>query len=167
MANIISESLHIKNPNQRSYDNDSHEGFIETVTPVDLNIASNFHGNTDCLNWNAAASDYGLSATRSKDKTDAQALIKEAGQSKEQEFALIQVPITIGEGKTKQTILHWVGHSGNTIKEKGTVWIEIVATSDNDALRDAKNSNWMKKDGKMYVKQSAIEGAVVVKNKTK
>ena len=167
MANIITEAMHILHNNQRVYDDTSHDGFVETITPETLNISSNFHGKTDCLNWNAAASDYGLSAERSKDKKDAQTMIKNAGKSNEQEFALIQVPITIGEGKNKETIYHWVGHSGNTIKEKGTTWVEIVATSNNDAGRDAKNSNWIQRNGKMYVKQSAIEGAVVVKNKTK
>ena len=167
LANIITENLHLKNPTQQVYNEVTHEGSIKSVTPVDLNIESNFYGNTDNLMWNTAAAEYGLSATRSENKQEAQQMIKEAAISKEQNFALIQVPITIGEGKSKQTTMHWVGHSGQTIKKNGTTWVEIVATSDNDASRDTKNSNWMKKDGKMYVKQSAIEGAVIVKNKNK
>ena len=130
-----------------------------------LNVSNNFQGKTDCLDWNKTAEGYGLQAKRSSDVNNAQKLITSAQNSNKQEYVLIQVPITIGKGDGKKDIDHWVGHSGKTITKKGEVWIEIVPTSDNDAYRDQKNSNWIKKNGKMYVKESAIKGAVVVKNK--
>ena len=163
MANIITEVLHKDNPSQQVYSVETHEGTLKTVTPVDLNVSGNFNGNTDCLNWNNTANGYGLTATRSTSKTNAQSMIKEAAESKEQEYVLIQVPITTSQGNS----LHWVGNSGNTITKNNETWVQIVATSDFDSSRDQKNSNWMRENGKMYVKESAIEGAVVVKKKNK
>ena len=167
MANIITEVMHKENPTQHVYNINTHEGTFNNITPLNLNISDFFYGNTDNLLWNVVAEKYGLNAKRSSSKSDAQDMIKSASNSKEQEYVLMQVKITIGEGKAKQDVLHWVGHSGHTITEKGTTWVEIVATSDNDSGRYKKNSNWMNKDGKIYVKQSAIEGAVVVTKKNK
>jgi len=167
ISNIITEVVIRENHNLHVYDPETHEGAINKISPVDINKSKNFHANTDCLKWNEAVSDYGLTAERSTSKKTAAEMIKKAKQSKEQEYVLIQVPITIGAGDTKQDLLHWVGHSGKTINENGESWIEIVATSDNDSLRDEKNSNWMKKDNKIYVKESAVEGTVVVKKKNK
>lgn len=166
MANIITEIMHVSNPTEHAYNEYTHEGKVKTITPIDLNVSSNFQGNSDCLNWNATANVYGLEAKRSTSKSNAQSMLRDAETSKEQNYVLVQVPITIGSGKSKTDVMHWVGHSGNTIKAKGTTWVEVVATSANDATRDKKNSNWMNKNGKMYVKQSAIEGVVIV-NKTK
>ena len=167
ISNIISEVIIRENHKLLVYNPETHEGAIKIVTPVDLNKSKNFYENTDELIWNEAVSDYGLTATRSNSKENAQEMIKNAERSKGQEYVLIQVPITVGSGDDQKNILHWVGHKGRTIIENGQEWIEIVATSDNDKYRHLKNDNWMEKDGKMYVKETAVEGAVVIKKKNK
>ncbi len=167
MVNIINEFRHMKNPNNTVYDENTHEGYLRTLTPEDINVPEHFKGNSDNLDWDKVANTYGLKAKRSKNKEDALRMLRDAQNSKKQEFLLIQVPITIGEGKDKIDVYHWVGHSGKTIRYDGKDWIQIVPTSKNDSLRDIKNSNWMIKDEIMYVLESVINGAVVVTKKNK
>ena len=156
IANIITGFLRKKNTNA-------------TVTPLDINKSENFSDKSINLIWNNAVDEYGLTAKKSTDKANAQKMIQDSEKSDKSEYMLIQVPITIGsdEENNKQTIMHWVGHSGKSINENGNKWIEIVNTSDNDNYRDLKNSNWIKKGNKVYVKESAIEGVVVVNEKGK
>ena len=157
----------MENPNLHPYNDYTHTGAVNSISPVDLNIQGNFKENTDCLDWNAAAQRYGYVASRSTSNSDAKKMLKNAAKSNDQEFVLVQVPITIGQGEKQTDTLHWVGYTGNTTKKGNTTWLEIIPTSDNDEIRDIKNSNWMKKDGKIYVKESAVEGVVVVKKKNK
>ena len=163
LANVITEIMHANNPNQQPYDEETHSGFLRPTTPRDVNKNSNnFSNSTDELHWSNAAKNYGLTAKRSTSKSDAKEMIKNAEKSDGQQYIIIQVPITIVKGEKKKDTSHWVGHSGTILTIDGISWIEIVPSSDRDFERENKNSNWMMKDGKIYVKEDAIQGAVVL-----
>ena len=167
VANILTEIQHKNNPKQIPYDEGMHSGTLKNITPKDLNVKENFYKDTDNLDWEKTVSKYGLTAKRSKNEDDAKRMIKKAKESKNQEYLLIQVPIVINDGDKKKTVLHWVGHTGKTVIDRDGTWIEISPTSRNDFNRAINNSNWKNMNGKIYIKQTDIKGAVVIQKKNK
>ena len=163
LANVITEIMHANNPNQQPYNDKTHSGSLRSTTPKDINKNSkNFNKSNDELNWVNAAKNYGLTAKRSASKADAKKMIENAEKSNDQQYVILKVPITIGEGDSKKDADHWVGHSGKTLTIDGVKWIEVVPSSDYDYGREKKNSNWMQKDGKMYIKENAIQTTVLI-----
>ncbi len=163
LANVITEIMHANNPNQQPYNDKTHSGSLRSTTPKDINKNSkNFNKSNDELNWVNAAKNYGLTAKRSTSKADAKKMIENAEKSNNQQYVILKVPITIGEGDSKKDADHWVGHSGKTLTIDGVKWIEVVPSSDYDYGREKKNSNWMQKDGKMYIKENAIQATVLI-----
>ena len=140
------------------------QGPVALTTPSDLNKSGNFEGKTDDLNWSATARSFGMSATRSKigDASAAQTMLQNADISPKDISALAQVPITTSTGDS----LHWVGVDGGLVdlNNNGETWLKVSPTSGNDGANRAEmNSNWQQgADGSMYVKLSAVQGAVIV-----
>jgi len=139
------------------------QGPVALTTPSDLNKSGNFEGKTDNLNWDATARSFGMSATQSTNvASEAQTMLKNADVSPKNVSALALVPITTNSGDS----LHWVGVDGGLVdlNDNKETWIKVSPTSDNDGSdRAKKNSNWKQgADGSMYVKLSAVRGAVIV-----
>jgi len=141
------------------------EGTVASIiTPVDLNVSKNFYRKTANLLWDATAQSFDMSAERSRigDAAAAQKMLINADISPKYVYALAQVPITTSKGNS----LHWVVVDGSLVdlNNDGVYWIKVSPTSINDGPNRAKkNSNWQQgSDGSMYVKLSAVKGAVIV-----
>jgi RHS repeat-associated protein len=138
------------------------QGPVALTTPSDLNKSGNFEGKTDNLNWDATARSFGMSATQSTNvASEAQTMLKNADISPKNVSALALVPITTNSGDS----LHWVGVDGGLVdlNDNKETWIKVSPTSKYDGADRKVNSNWKQgADGSMYVKLSAVRGAVIV-----
>jgi hypothetical protein len=144
---------------QRSADTFSQTYLFRYTTPDHLNSADNFAGDTARLDFNATASSFGMTARRSENPAAAQSMLINADISPKNSYALAQVPITVND----ETLSHWVGVDGGTVNMLGESWIKVSPTSINDNSGRARaNSNWKNMDGNMYVRLSAVTGAVIV-----
>jgi hypothetical protein len=134
------------------------------VTPRHLNKPANFDG-VD-LQWNIAASGYGLGAERIYNSSVAQQKIIEANTSSEAVSILAHVPWSYKIGDEIIETSHWLGIDGALIdlNSDGNYWIKVSATqaSDMNQTRADYNENWEKVGNDMYIKLSAVKGITTI-----